>query len=359
MKKPKVLFFTKTTWEEPPRLRHQVVRLLKDMGYDIVFFERPSLNVWLSIRKEEGITFVRHFELIHHRLRFFDFLVKINVGVYKFFIKKAIKKLKIGNEPVLNFSYDYYFLKDFFNTNITTVIDDDFVNKLKDGLVKKNTELQLAKTARNSTYNLAVSYPLRNQLEQFVEKAYLFFPWAEQIYEKPKTDKKRDVVLFFGYINYRIDWPLVLDIIRKGIKFRFIGPIEKSVNLKYLEEAQSSPNVEFLSAMNINNIDFSDICCSILPWDTSFEGIQAITINNKCFNLLSRGIPQLYTDLPYLIEADNQVIGRCRTAKEFMESIKYYSDNFEDCQQPIIDFLEMHYPKKRALELRYYLTNEK
>lgn len=358
MIKPKVLIFSKTRWSECPKLMHQFANLLKENGYKVILFENPSLRFWFSIYKQEDILFIRYFELIHHRLRFFKSLIELNVKVCKFFIRKALKKLNNQNASVVNLNYDYYFSKDLLDANINTIIAENFVDKLKDGCVKTQTAKQLGKTSQNSTINLAVSYPIKKQLEQLVDNTELFFLWAEEAYKNPENGKRRNVVLFFGYINYRIDWPLVLEMIKEGVKFRFIGSIEKSVKSKYLSKARESKNVEVLGPMDIGDIDFSDICCSILPWDTSFEGIQAITINNKCCNLLAHGLPQLYADLPHLLNADYRVISRCKTAQEFIERVNYFSDNFEDCQQPIREFLENHYAKHRVSQLEYCFKNE-
>jgi len=356
MKKPQVLIFTKTRWSEPPRLRHQVTHLLGEMGYDIVFFEKPSFFTWFKIYEKDNIKFVKHFELVHHRLRIFNVFIFLNALVSKAFIRKALKRLDVGKAPAVNFCYDYFFLKELVDGKVITIINDDFVNKIKNEFIRNKTESQISRTAKKSTYNLAVSYPLKHQLERYVDEAGLFLPWAEEQYITPVIGRKRNVVLFFGYINYRIDWDLVLGIIERGVKIRFIGPIESSVDSKLLQKVRSYTNVEFKKAMGIDQVDFSDICCSLLPWDTSLEGIRAITINNKCFNLLARGIPQLYVDLPYLIEADDKVIVRCRNVDEFVEQINFYSDNFDNCQKPIQDFLDKHYSNRRMMDLKKHLN---
>ena len=35
------IFLTKTKWSEPPRIRHQLARMLSNAGYEIIFFEKP------------------------------------------------------------------------------------------------------------------------------------------------------------------------------------------------------------------------------------------------------------------------------------------------------------------------------
>lgn len=355
----RAIFLTKTRWDEPPRLRHQVVNMLQDQGYEIIFFERPSLFCWYKTWKEDGITFIRHFEPVHHRLRVFRWVVALNALIIKFFLRKAIRQFGLSDEPVLNFSYDYYFINDVLPGKVVTIIDDDFVNKLSDGLVKDMTEYQLAETGRNSVMTLAVSYPLEEQMRQFTDKVGLFFPWAEQSYQPPASWDKRDVAVFFGYINYRIYWPWILELADMGVKLRFIGPIQKCADPEAVQRLRHYPNIEFQPTQKITEIDFDDVCCSILPWDESYEGIKAITINNKCFNLLSYGLPQLYAKLPYLMEADKRVISQAEDASEFAESIRFFSENFESCQEPIRDFLAQNYTSQRFDQLMSHFTSDK
>ena len=40
-------FFTKTNWNEQPRMRHQLALLLRNYGHQILFFEKPNNSVFI------------------------------------------------------------------------------------------------------------------------------------------------------------------------------------------------------------------------------------------------------------------------------------------------------------------------
>ena len=70
----KIVFFTRTVWDEPHRIRHQLALLLAKDGHELVFVEKP-----ISILKPRGkspqphipnIKLLNIYEIIHHRLKF-------------------------------------------------------------------------------------------------------------------------------------------------------------------------------------------------------------------------------------------------------------------------------------------------
>ena len=92
----RVVIFTKTYWDEPPRIRHQLTKLLLENEHEVVFFEKSNFKQFKIIKYiKDNILFFKHFELLHHQLRPFGFMVKIHAMVTKFFIKKALKNEKI------------------------------------------------------------------------------------------------------------------------------------------------------------------------------------------------------------------------------------------------------------------------
>ena len=228
MKFKRVVIFTKTNWDEPPRIRHQLTKLLLENKHQVVFFEKSNFKQFKIIKYiKDNILFFKHFELLHHQLRPFEFMVKINAMVTKFFIKKALKNEKI--DLIINFNYDYYFLKEMFSDlKIVTIINDDFVAQARPWM-PKSIKQQLKQTCENSDLVFAVSYPLQEQLVEFNKNTKLFFPWTFKKYEKPTNNKNRNVVLYWGYIDHRIDWKKIKYLLEKGIKLRFIGMVSHKV----------------------------------------------------------------------------------------------------------------------------------
>ena len=465
-----IIIFSKTEWQEPPRLRHQLTRLLKKNGHNIIFFEKNSFRVQRGIpfiyfqpaaRLEEGIHFYSHPELLHHQLRPFRLLRKLNEYYELRYINKILNN---NNKPqldkteiqqgkhltaniqhptsniqpdlIINFNYDYYFLKNIFpDTPIATIINDDFEVKAKLWM-KRSARSQIRQTCMNSDIVLTVSYPLLKKMKKYNKNTYLFFPWAEHLYQKPQYNKKsstpsifsfpikevnskqlpvgklstvncqlstdrigcgpggdtREIVLYYGYINNKLDWKIITNLAQAKIKLRFIGPVAKNVR-KQIQNLLNFKNFELLPPTDIQNIDFSDVCCSVIPYDlgcnTTFmlqflknsfsppppsvpplgrtmsgghrasiaggsgglglggTSIHSITVSNRIFNLLSYGIPIVNADLKYLIDAPQNVIRKCSSLEEYMEAINFFKNNFFSVQASIKNFLKGHYEANR------------
>ena len=68
-------------------------------------------------------------------------------------------------------------------------------------------------------------------------------PWAQKKYTYPSKSTTRDVILFYGTINYRIDWKIINDILLSKLKVRFVGPIigkKDTERIKILEQKFSN-----------------------------------------------------------------------------------------------------------------------
>lgn len=371
-----IVIFSKTKWKEPPRLRHQLTRLLKKNGHNIIFFEKNSFlmkpgNPFIysqpTTRFEEGIHFYSHPELLHHQLRPFRLFRKLNEYYELKYINKilhisACAEATVGNHQsairfkpdlIINFNYDYYFLKNLFpHIPLITIINDDFEAKAKFWM-KKSARVQIRQTCVSSDIVLTVSYPLLKKLKKYNDYTYLFFPWAKNLYQL-STDcvdrmpggEVREVVLYYGYINNKLDWEIINKLVQAKIKLRFIGPIAKNVR-KHIRKLFKFNNFELLPACDIQNIDFNDVCCSIIPYDLNFKNNHSITVSNRIFNLLSYGIPIVNADLKYLIDSPKKVIQKCSDIKEYLEAIDFFKNNFSFVQADIADFLKDNYEENR------------
>ncbi|PWH83878.1 hypothetical protein DIS18_04815 [Algibacter marinivivus] len=339
---------TKTNWDEAPRIRHQITYLLKENGYNVFFIEKNNYKSFLiKGRIEEGINFFSHAELIHHQLRYFPIIQRLNNFVVKKYLKKISKNLHI--DFIVNFNYDYTFLRELFpNKKIITFINDDFEEQSKFGM-RKQIRNQTQATCTNSDYVLTVSYPLFDKIKRYMDNVAILFPWSQKRYIFPENSiSKRNTVLYFGFIG-RLDWDTVELLVEKtNYNFRFIGPSireKDSDKITLLQKRYS--NFEYVSYVTWGNLDLSDVFCSILPYNSELKSVQACTISNRAFNLLSFGIPLVYADLKHIIQAPNSVIRTNKNFKEYEESLKFFFDNFYDIQIDIEKFLKNHYKENR------------
>lgn len=342
----KVLILTKTNWAEAPRIRHQITRLLLARNFEIVFVEKNSYrNFFIKKRKEEGIVFYGHAELVHHQLRYFPFIQYLNNAVVKYYLKKIIREVEF--DFIFNFSYEYSFLKELTDKRIVTMIEDDFESQAKFAMTKQIRN-QVAKTCKNSDVVLTVSYPLFDKLIKHNPNVKMVFPWSQNRYDKPTPGKDRNTVLYFGYVH-RLDWGIIEKLIAEtSYTYRFIGPAEKAKDKKMIRHLDNTyQNFEYIPYSTLKDLKLDDVFCSILPYDATLKSIQAATVSNRSFNLLSLGLPLVFVDLKYLIEAPATVIRKSKTVNDYKENLLFFKNSFDDVQGDIESFLSNHYEENR------------
>lgn len=348
-----VLILTKTNWNEPPRIRHQVARLFKKNGCQVTFIEKNTYkSFFIKRRKEDGITFFSHCELIHHQLRYLPIIQKLNNLVVQFYLKKICNQIEF--DFIVNFNYDYSFLRRIApDKKIITLINDDFEAQAKFGM-QTQIRNQVKKTCKSSDFVLTVSYPLLKKLKSYTEDVQLFLPWSQKKYTSPKVFKQsRNTILYFGYVG-RLDWATIESLVSSTkYTYRFIGPTTKDVDTNMIKKlVENFDNFKYVPFSKIEDLKLDDVFCSILPYDSNLESVQACTVSNRAFNLLSLGLPLAYADLKYLIEAPDTIIRKNKNVEDYTKTLELFHTNFYRIQDDIEAFLENHYENNRwkALE---------
>lgn len=343
----KVLILTKTNWNEAPRIRHQITRLLKEKGYEVTFVEKNTYkSLFINTRREDEIEFFSHAELIHHQLRYIPIIQKANNFVVKHYLSKILRKIEF--DFIFNFCYDYSFLKEIApGKKIITMIEDDFESQAKFAMTRQIRN-QVRKTCANSDHVLTVSYPLLNKIKTYNKNVTMLFPWSQRKYVAPKLGMKRNTVLYFGYVG-RLDWDRIEELIKTtDYNYRFIGPTDKQKDENMVKNLLSQyKNFQYIQYSSIEALQLDDVFCSILPYNPNKKSVQMCTVSNRAFNLLSLGLPLAYADLKYLIEAPNTVIRKNRTTDEYKETLNFFYKNFYSAQKDIEVFLNDHYKEDR------------
>ena len=359
---PRFIFFTKTNWSEPPRLRHQLANLLADNGNEVIFFESPSF-IFKDRNKTDktmnNISFHRSQQLIHHKLRLHPILHYVNAA----YEKKSLNNLKASlkffpDDIIINFNYDYFYIKDLFPKNkLITIINDDFWCRAIMGYTKP-LEWAIKETCYASDLILAVSIPLKNQLSKFCTTR-LFYPWATQIYKKPEKSSHRKTLLFWGYINDRLNFDFIfqladaLIIEEPNMKIHFIGPIQKRNSIP-LERLLSYKNIEISGPQNIENLVFDDVLAAFIPYVAGNKADDVTTIPNKAFPMLANGLPLAITGMPDFI--DKPFVFRLGVElKTDLKTLKELQNKFMQIQPSIEDFVAKNTGEHRIKQLMGYL----
>lgn len=343
----RALLFTKTSWDEPPRLRHQFAHLLADAGYDVLFFEKPTSTRPARrepIHRLPRIQSVQHRELMHHKLRLTPALHRANAAVTIRSIADRLRDHPVSAEDIIVcFNYDYWFLRRLFPANpITTVINDDFICVALFGYTRPLL-WALERTCAQSDRVLTVSIPLQKQLEPY-SRPELFLPWADRPYRLPARNEQRDTLLFWGYTNGRIDFDAVgamadrLAVTRPQIHILFVGPVVESVG-RQVGTLRARPNVEFRGSEKLDALPLERVLAAYIPYRAFDPEIDAITLSNKALQLLARGLPLLISALPGMPNfLDAPFVSRVDTVAP-ERTVDRLRSEFDSLQGPIAAFV--------------------
>lgn len=352
------IFFTNTKWSEPPRLRHQLARLLMKNGNTIYFFQSPYY-LWSKrldlYTDEKNLYLFQSLKLIHPKLQLNFIMRKIDEFFQIRSIKKQLRNInKYSDCVVINFNYNYSFLRKIFRENkIITIINDDHISKL---YFNKNNLLNMLKeTCNRSDKVLTLSKPLQNTLKNFCSPE-IFLPWSDVPYKYPSKISRKNTVLFWGYINYRIDWNFIIkisDVMKVNFpKFTlmFVGPVEKNANIP--KEVFHKNNIKFNRSKSLSELNLENVLFFINPYKRSDE-VDMCYISNKTFQLLSYGIPVGITGMPNFIDED--FVFRL-SENNLVNIINKIKNKFFFVQPSIENFVKQNSSNKRLRQFKRFIN---
>jgi hypothetical protein len=346
-RKSRVVLLTRTNWDEPPRLRRQVAELLADHGHEVLFVQRPRGWVRGRVVQEGRVTLARQGELIHPQLRAARPASLANAAFVRWSLAPLARAW--SDAAVVNFNYDYWMARDLWpRARMVTVINDDFQFQARPW-ARPEARWAQRRTLQASDAAVAVSYPLVRQCLEDTPNASLFIPWARRGYNAPPLGKARRDILYWGYIENRIDWALIERMAAHGIVFHFVGPIDRCPRAHV---AFAKPNINYHGTAALADIgNILDRCAaSILPYDLSNSSLE-ITMSNRAFEILGYGIPLLYAAFPELLATPEGVIRKCRTFEEYVAAWEAACTSFDAVQPGIRAFLAEHTPDARYRQL--------
>ena len=330
----KFLFFTKTMWHEMPRIRHQLARLLCKNQHDVFFVQKPRF-FWerpKPVFEDENIKFFQFRQLIHHQLRITPIVRGANSIYESIQIKNSFSDID-KDVVIINFNYDYYFLKKIFPSNkIITILNDDFVSQCK---LPFNHHMQhaLEKTCLSSDVVLTTSESLQRKLKKHIPSR-VFFPWSSSTYNFTK-EKLRTKVLIWGYITERYDFELISNLISENQynTFYLVGETNKKCRKILHDLSKKHKNIVIKGPTNLSDLPMTEFCASLTVYKNGVKSIEAITVTNKAFQLLSYGIPLIVHGMPNFMK--NQAIFNCKDKNMINKSIQYCHQNIDQLQKYI------------------------
>jgi hypothetical protein len=354
------LLLTNTRWDEAPRIRHQVARLLRDAGHRVLFIERAAQAGRESrrpiCRREAGIWTMRPTRLLHHQLRVVPALHRVNAA---FLVPQLVEACATwspaGPDAVINFMPDAYFVGDAFpGRRVVTIIHDDFEAQSRLHF-RSHITWALEQTCRASERVLAVSVPLCRRLANCCDPA-LFLPWAVDEYREPLGPvSERNTLLFWGYVDNAIDLAMVrrvsdsLAASRPGWRMLFVGPTQtRGARRRIAAQFATMRNVDLRDPAGLDALPIDRALAAVLPYRRS-PAIDSVTLANKSMQLLARGLPLLISAMPSFLKAE--FVFRLDGPGGIEPAIETCQTAFGGVQPAIRSFLREHSPAARLRAL--------
>lgn len=336
--------------------------LLASHGHEVIFFQKPLFPFGGFGRRgselaSAGIMLRQSYQLIHHQLRVLWLFALINSFFEKISIKKCFGATLDDSFVIVNFNYDYFFLRDLFPKNkIITIINDDFVaqSKFNSG---RHAIRALRKTCEKSDLVLTVSVPILKQLDAW-SNAQLFLPWADSAYRAPKTYIDKDAVLLWAHLDRRVDYVLLQEaaLSTPHIFYFLVGP----QSYESIEEIHSllgsCGNIIVLPPTSLEHLPLERFFAAIIPYKSGIADIEAVTLSNKSFQLMCRGLPLVVHGMPYFLE--HAAISKCGDSQEFVRAIESRRSSFESIQDSIADLIESNQASSRYSTLMALLNDD-
>jgi hypothetical protein len=334
------ILITNTCWDEPPRIRHQLTRLLAENGHKVYFFQRPMLfNKATSeasiCEVEKNIFLLPNKRYFHHRLSisYFNLLDQwlINRQIEAFLKKNNFEKIEF---VLVNFIYDISVTIDGFLKKIV-ILNDDFAAQTAI-LGVEYKKYSINKNVSNSGALFATAPFLLEKHGLFTPQNKMLLPWVDKeeiaCLSRRESDSKKTKFLYFGFVSKRVDWRLVklLASIYPQYDFVFYGPVCGKIKIVVNEISAKHHNVIFKNTINFCDIPFSEFYASITPYRGG-KGDENIYVTNKFFRLAAAGLPSINSGLPGFMK--HRVIFNCATQQDFINSIKIVVDNFESLSE--------------------------
>ena len=352
----KFIFFTKTNWSESPRLRHQLCDLVVDAGHDVMFFQKPGYpfsKIKFCKNPKKEIKLFTTLQLIHHKLRIFKILHRINAYFEKIQIMKVVRnETSTSSAIIINFNYDYYFIKDIFPSNkiITIINDDSWSSALFN--YQKPLLYALSSTLKISFKVFTVSLVLKKVLSTFCDSE-LLLPWSRDNYQKPKISSTRNTIIFWGFINDRLDFDIISNLASRLLsenidyKLLFIGP--NNCSKSSLSVFSSHSNLVLQGPTTLDDINFDTVFASIIPYKPNIKEVEATTIPNKALPLLSKGIPLVVSGMPSIIDLPF-IYHLHNDTKENIALFQSIEKRFFDIQYKIKDYVNSNTSHIRRIQ---------
>lgn len=349
---PTAVVVAKTRWDEPPRMRHDVVGQLKRFS-NVLYIEyfpagRRSAKEGVLRSVDDRLIVYQISEKYRLHPRLYTNLPFLHASVNRKYAREIgglAHQIGThdGSRLLVNFVHDFPELVTAVRARWSCYVCVDEFPRMQRRSQKRNflhaKFQEIYQQALENRLAAAVDLvltphtPIREKLTRHARRIEMFYhahslPDVPAIL--PPQSDGRIHVGFAGYINYRIivDW--LIHLVRDPrIVLHLIGP-QSGMELDTLLSAGDVRchgavyGEQFIASLKEMNV-------LVMPYDPEITECHSLTTNSKTFQCIASGRPLVISNLPNYIKMPEGVIYKAEDAEDFRS--KVIKAAVEDCDE--------------------------
>jgi glycosyltransferase involved in cell wall biosynthesis len=359
--RPLVVITTQTSWNEVPRMRHYVAKLLSK-NFNVLFVELDSIGLSNELKISDSLVvwkvgfYIRGIWRIPAGKLLFDKLQAFLIGL-------KLKRLSAGKKIILNFKFDFTHVYSSFNWTLRYYfMNDDFVNmppeaspsvKTKKRLIQNET---ISYCSRIFVSSGALSHDIEDK-SKLVTIILSGHDFNTEKFIKPKV-KSRPLICFMGFIHdtLEVEWFEFLAC-SNLFDICLIGPIESEI---IFQKLSSYHNISFkkpLVGLDLQ-IFLSEADVFIMPYKVVEINTKA-SVPAKLFQYLACGRPIVSGPMPNLIKMPSYFVYQASNKAEFLSQIERAINEDDDIKMiDRIDYAMNNTWEKRGEQMSNIIFND-
>lgn len=358
----KFLFITKTSWNEPPRARHQLAFALAAKGHTVNFvsLSKTGAPFLSSSLIGAGLTLFTPSWFIPAKV---VYRIPVINETYQIWLFRKLKQ-KFSDCIVINFDPSATLLKYFFSEYIF-YCNDNFVDSKRAGniLTKLYFYLSVQVVARRALMCIAVSVFLKQNLSKYNRHSFLILTGAEKVQKLERfSEEKNPEIIDIVYVGWLSKiapgWILAL-MIDPRIRVSLVGPGSELPQLRCLKKYERIIfHGEKLEKELWSVVSSANVC--IAPYSGGKDTELVYTVPNKFWLYLSCGKPVVCCNIKNLFSFPEGFVYQAKDQAEFLaQVINSYENDSENHYNKRLEFIKNNCWDARVDELIKLYTKMK
>lgn len=351
-----LVYTTVTTWDEPPRARHQVTNELKAEG-KVYFVERNRVGrPRVEVKQvEENVMVITPYFPVIYKLRYRT--PGLN-ELYHTWLLRKIKDLEVKFEMVISFDYTAPAINRFFDNVVFYCADDNVgFGNFNPAIINRYHTRTERKVAERAKACIVTSDYMGTKIGNYNRNTHVIPLGAPQIdFDMKERGSKKPglpTLGIVGYLDNNLDMELLYEVLEKFPTI-FIGPISDA-NKQKLARFNNARFVGPKTGKDLYEcLEEADVC--IAPYNVSKLNKGATP--NKLWLYLALGKPSVIIDMPNLKSwvFEEKLVYKCNTDCFIDCCIKAYEEDSPELAKKRIEVAKSNSWKNRVEQIKeiYY-----